>query len=151
METYTVNGQEVESHDKDAFDDYRSNWTRDEDVTEVDEEGHVAPQYEQHFPAAGEYPDEVYEETGCIPVEEVRERLSIGDRVVFWTSPPCNENAYLTDSTVRGLPPVEFHRPGEPSFMSEDHITCHNGQALDELFGPVTWQVRVDCIVAINP
>lgn len=150
-DTYTVNGREVETHDKDAFSDYRSKWTRDEDATEVDVENHVAPQYSKHFPAAGEYPEEVYDATGCLPVEEVRERLSLGDRVVFWTGPPCNENAYLSDSTVRELPPVEFHRPGEESITSHDHVTCHNGQSFDDLFGPIQWQIRVDCIVAINP
>jgi len=150
-DSYEVNGRTVETYDKDAFADYRSKWTRDEEVTEVDEDNHEVPQYSKHFPSVGEYPDEVYEETGCIPVDEARERLSLGDRVVFWNGPPCNENSYLQDSIVQELPPVEYHRIEKPSIMSDEHITCHNGQKMGEMFGPIQSQVRVDCIVLINP
>lgn len=149
MDETTINGKDVQLYDKDAFSDYRSQWTRKEDTTEVDLENKIAPQYEKHFPPAGEYPSEVYENCACIPIDELD--LSIGDEIVFWNGPPCNENSYLKISTVQNLPPVEFHRIGKPSIMSDDHVTCHNGQPVGNLLGPIRNQVRIDCIVKINP
>lgn len=146
----TIDGREVELYDKDAFSDYRSKWERDENVTEVDEEANVVPQYSKHFPPAGEYPDEVYEATGCIPVEEVEEQLSIGDEIVFWNGPPCNENAYLMSSTVRKIGGVEVTHGLDETVISDEHVMCHNGQKMGAMMGPIQSHVRMDCIVLIN-
>jgi hypothetical protein len=156
-ETYEVNGVEVETYDKQVFSEYRSKWTRKEEQTEVDVVNHIVPQYSKHFPDPGEYPDEVYEETGCIPHEEVLDELVIGDEVLFWTGPPCNENSYLMTGIVRDLPPVKYHRIGKESIISEDHITTGAGnrkqmsKSTDGLMGEIQSDVRIDCIVAINP
>lgn len=155
--TYTVNGRKVETYDKSAFSEYRSKWTRDEDATNVDVENNVVPQYGKYFPEAGGYPDEVYEETGCMPADEFLENVSIGDTVLYWNGPPCNENAYLTTAIVRELPPVEYHRPRKPSVMSDNHFVGGSGntkqlaRASGGLFGEMTHQGRIDCVVAINP
>lgn len=150
VDTLTIDDRTVSTFDKDVFSDYRSTWTRDEDATEVDIESRTVPQYSKHFPAVGEYPDEIYENCGCLPVDEVRDRLRVGQEVVFWTSPPCCDNAYLADSVVRELPPVEHtHTIGEPAVVSDGHIKCHNGQAFGAGFGPMTWTVRLDCIVRL--
>lgn len=149
MDETTIDGRVVQLYDKDAFSDYRSQWTRKKEATEVDLENKIAPQHEKHFPPAGEYPSEVYENCECIPMDELD--LSIGDEVLYWNGPPCNENAYLQTNTVQELPPVEFHRIGKPSIMSDDHIICHNGQPLGSLMGPIQDQVRLDFIVRVNP
>lgn len=150
-EQFTIDGTVVQTFDKDVFSDYRSKWTEAEDATEVDLENAVVPQYSKHFPEVGNYPEEVYEECLCLPVEEVRSKLSVGTRILFWTGPPCNENTYLADSTVREMPPVE-HQPtiGEPPVTSDGHIKCHNGRPMGGGFGPITWTVRLDCIVAYD-
>lgn len=149
-ETVIVNDEEVQTYDKSAFEDYRSKWTRRPDVIEVDEDEYLVPQYSHNFPPVDEYPDEIYEETGCMPVDEVQEKLALGQDVIFWNGPPCNENAYLQMSIVQELPPVEYYRINKPTTMSDEHITCHNGRPMGKMFGPIQSQVRLDCIVALG-
>ena len=151
---YNVNGEVVSTYDKSVFEDYRSKWTRDPDVEEVNEETGMVPQYEKHFPPLGEYPDEVYEATGCLDHEDVEERLSLNDEVLYWTSPPTNENAYLSTGYVRSLPPWERPMMGKPSEVTHRHVELGSGNNIDRgglLSGEMKSSARLDLIVAINP
>ncbi|UBF23066.1 hypothetical protein HCTV-16_gp83 [Haloarcula virus HCTV-16] len=114
-DSYEVNGEVVSTYDKSAFDDYRSKWTRDPEVEEVDEDNLMVPQYEKYFPAAGEYPSEVYEATGCLSPDEALDRVSVGDTILVWNGPPTNENAYLVTGKVKRLPGFEMPRPAKDS------------------------------------
>jgi hypothetical protein len=152
-DSYEVNDEVVSTYDKSVFEDYRSKWTRDPDVEEVNEDTGMVPQYSKHFPAAGEYPDEVYEACGCLDPEEALERLSVGDEVLFWNGPPTNENAYLQTGTVKRLPGFEMPRPAKDSIWTDEHLEITHGQVDRNggLFGEMLSHCRIDCIVAVNP
>lgn len=153
-DTFEVNDRVVETYDKSAFEDYRSKWSRDPDVEEVDEDTGEVPQYSKNFPAAGDYPDEVYEATGCLSPGEALEAVSIGDEVLYWTSPPTNGNAYLSTGYVRKLPGFEMPRPGRDDAWTDDHLELGSGTSVDRdgiLGGEMVSHVRTDCVVAVNP
>lgn len=152
-DSYEVNGRVVSTYDKSAFEDYRSKWTRDPDVEEIDEENLMVPQYKKFFPAPGEYPDEVYEATGCLSPEEALENVSVGDTVLVWNGPPTNGNSYLTAGKVKKMPPFEMPRPGKDSIMTDDHLMLTYGQVDRNggLLGEMRSYERIDCVVAVNP
>lgn len=153
-DSYEVNDEVVSTYDKSVFEDYRSKWTRDPDVEEVNEDTGMVPQYSKFFPAAGEYPDEVYEACGCLSPDEALDQISLGVEVLYWTGPPTNENAYLSTGYVRKLPGFEMPRPAKESIWTDDHLELGSGNNIDRgglLSGEMKSHVRIDCIVAVNP
>ncbi|AGM11940.1 hypothetical protein DNAM5_80 [Haloarcula californiae tailed virus 1] len=152
-DSYEVNGEVVSTYDKSAFDDYRSKWTRDPEVEEVDEDNLMVPQYEKYFPAAGEYPSEVYEATGCLSPDEALDRVSVGDTILVWNGPPTNENAYLVTGKVKRLPGFEMPRPAKDSIWTDEHFQLTYGQVDRNggLLGEMRSYERIDCVVEVNP